>query len=221
MRKHRFTFSIIAFVLSLSALFIGVYSLNDAQLNINGSLGYVQHSELSSAGVLNNKFKTDKPSLYQLYNDLNNDQSNSGVKVFLDGLKQYPECFNNDDFERVYDLYNDYCLIDRYYVFDENSIYPGKSSASHEASKMVVYINDKTPVKSEDDDSKYTFQMAISNYTPDLQDLFLLCLDLNTYKYELLQLNDYLTLIDKNEHIFQATCASMPFVGIFLTYLPE
>ena len=178
MRKHRFTFSIIAFVLSLSALFIGVYSLNDTHLNINGSLGYIQQRELNSASVLNNKFKIDRPSLYQLYNDLNNDQSNAGVKVFLDGLK-------------------------------------------HEAVRRVVYINNKTPVKSEDDDSKYTFQMAVANYTEDLKELYLLCLDLNTYKYELLQLNEYLILIDKNEHIFQATCASMPFVGIFLTYIPE
>ena len=63
--------------------------------------------------------------------------------------------------------------------------------------------------------------MAVANYTEDLKELYLLCLDLNTYKYELLQLNEYLILIDKNEHIFQATCASMPFVGIFLTYIPE
>lgn len=222
MRKHRFTFSIIAFVLSLSALFIGVYSLNDTHLNINGSLGYIQQRELNSAGVLNNKFKTDRPSLYQLYNDLNNDQSNAGVKVFLDGLKQYPECFNDDDFERVHDsFYEGYCLIDRYYVFDEKSIFPEGINESHEAVRRVVYINNKTPVKSEDDDSKYTFQMAVANYTEDLKELYLLCLDLNTYKYELLQLNEYLILIDKNEHIFQATCASMPFVGIFLTYIPE
>lgn len=220
MREHHFTFSIIAFVLSLSALFIGVYSLNDTHLNINGFLGYVQQRGLDSASVLNNKFKIDKPSLYQLYNDLNNDQSNAGVKVFLDGLKKYPECFNDGDFEKIYEsFYDGYFLIDRYYVFDEKSIFPEIIKRSHEVEKGVLYIKDKTPVKSEDADGKYTFQMSVANYTQDLRELYLLCLDLNTYKYELLY--EHLILIDKNEHIFQATCSSMPFVGIFLSSMPE
>ena len=45
--NRKLYFSVVSFVLALSAILVGIFSLTEAQLNVNGSLGYTSHAELA------------------------------------------------------------------------------------------------------------------------------------------------------------------------------
>lgn len=200
MKNRHLLFSVISFVLALSAMLASVFALDFAQLNINGSLGYSMSYEGKTATELNNIFQTSKHEIYDIYNNLTKDN----VDNFLSFLNTNPNLIYNDmSKEEIIEKLNGFKPLCGYLIFANTSIYPTPTDNL----KDVSYYNNELPQLGSDNLWKFTIS------TPRMYDtmgeFYLLTLDIRTSKVGL-----YETLLaDKKSKTLTYSC-ELPTIGI-------
>lgn len=174
MKNKRLLFSVISFVLALSAMLASVFALDSAQLNINGSLGYTQ-TTITTAITLNNKFKTTKPDLYEAYNNLTTDN----LDGFWTSLKN-DTSINTTNLGEIIDKLEGFLPLGDYFVLTEDSLYQTKLDK-----KNIKFSSGGEPQQDTDEEDKWRFTLTQPQLTDDMTGIDLLALDLSNNTLEL------------------------------------
>lgn len=204
MRNKRFCFSVISFVLALSAMLASVFSLTNAQLIISGSLGYTTSNTEMTAEEYYNLFKTEKPEMFEIFQEYN-----VGLIEIVDLITKLDNS-NNDD-------WGDYGALTPYCIFGGDIVLDSSNSKivsySGEKTSEVYYPSDSFPQKN---DSKWEITFVATVLTSNHTAIKLICYD---YIKETFSIID-VTEIDYNTKSVQFYYEyDLPFVGILIAQI--
>lgn len=198
MKNRHLLFSVISFVLALSAMLASVFALDSAQLNINGSLGYTQ-TTTTTAITLNNTFKTTKPDLYEAYNNLTTDN--------LDGFWQSlrnDTSIDTTNLDEIIERLEGFLPLGDYFVLTEDSLYQTKLDK-----KNIKFSSGGEPQQDIDEVDKWRFTLTQPLLTNDMTNIDWLVLDLSKNTLQLYDIIDF----DSQSKDITHVC-SLPIIAI-------
>lgn len=174
MKNRHLLFSVISFVLALSAMLASVFSLDSAQLNINGSLGYTQ-TTITTAITLNNTFKTTKPDLYEAYNNL----TENNMDAFWKSLRN-DTSIDTTNLDEIIERLEGFLPLGDYFVLTEDSLYQTKLDK-----KNIKFSSGGKPQQDIDEVDKWRFTLTQPLLTNDMTNIDWLALDLSNNTLQL------------------------------------
>lgn len=206
MKNSKFCFSIISFVLALSAMLASVFSLDSAQLNISGSLGYSSSSNDNTATALNKTMIKDQPDLYTIYKNVG---SQNDMTSFWVSIKKLT-IINTTNLDDIIERMEGKVAVDQYIVVAEDSLYSyadGKRTVKYKQTPQIV-------------DGNLEFSLEYPTIAKDMENmgLQLLVLNIGNYNFEIC---DPIDPIDFETKEIKFSCSSMPFIGLLVVDEPN